>query len=197
MSWCHTSLKQDRYTWRHNSVLNHLVTSAKSVILEGFEIYADIPSHKINGGTIPADIHITGARPDMVVINRNNKKILLIELTCPFETNIKQANTRKMIRYNDLQHDLQQIGYKTFLLPFEVGVRGHISPENKQTINKILTLTHTKINTNKVTQELGKISLLCSYIIFKASSQPEWTEPPLVSINTHSTTVLQPVGPPS
>ena len=48
-------------------------------------IYRDIPGHSINGGTIPADILTTLQRPDIVIINRSEKRITLFELTVSFE----------------------------------------------------------------------------------------------------------------
>ena len=48
-------------------------------------IYTDIPGHSINGGTIPADILTTLQRPDIVIINRSEKRITLFELTVSFE----------------------------------------------------------------------------------------------------------------
>ena len=75
----------------------------KEYSTQGNEIYADLPTFRINGGTIPADIVVTGERPDLIIVNRNLKKIYLVELTCSFETNVDSANVKKKMRYLDLK----------------------------------------------------------------------------------------------
>ena len=84
-------------------------------------VYTDIPGHSINGGTLPPDILVTGQRPDIVILNRTEKKIVLFELTVSFEKNAEAANLRKTRRYNDLTHDLIAKGWEAENIPFEVG----------------------------------------------------------------------------
>ena len=55
----------------------------------------DIPGLDINGSTIPPDVLVTLSRPDLVLLNRNEKLIFLLELTCSFETNVLAAHARK------------------------------------------------------------------------------------------------------
>jgi len=57
-------------------------------IISGIKIYADISGYTIGGGTIPPNILTTSQRPDLVIINNNTKRILIVELTIPFETNM-------------------------------------------------------------------------------------------------------------
>ena len=60
---------QSRYGNRHDSILNYMsqhITSTGST-----EVYVDIEGKKINGGTIPAVILSTLARPYLVIINRS------------------------------------------------------------------------------------------------------------------------------
>ena len=75
---CPVSLKQGRFTWRHNSVLSYALIVIKSQLTRGTEVYADIEGWQINGGTIPADILVScgkGSKPDLVLIDRNTKKL--------------------------------------------------------------------------------------------------------------------------
>ena len=95
LNFCPISLTQGRLTWRHNSVLNHLT---KAIIKDkpyNIEVLADIPGFDMNGSTIPPDILVTTLRPDLVLINRTEKEIYLLELTCSFEQNAAAANARK------------------------------------------------------------------------------------------------------
>ena len=70
-----------------------------------------------NGGTIPADIVPTSLRPDVVIVNRKEKSIELMELTCSFEKNIDSANLRKQTNYLDLKTDIEEAGWNTNLVP--------------------------------------------------------------------------------
>ena len=85
LNWCNTALSQGRLKWRHDSVLHHMTSEINKVKQTEVTIYTDIPGQTINAGTIPADIITTGQRPDIVLINREKKKIALLELTVSFE----------------------------------------------------------------------------------------------------------------
>ena len=68
-------------------------------------IIADLPNFSMNGSTIPPDILTTDSRPDLVLLDRHNKIITLLELTCSFETNADSANIRKKTKYQALLED--------------------------------------------------------------------------------------------
>jgi hypothetical protein len=183
VNFCPVALKQGRFTWRHDSVLRHTLSTLKSLATEGTEIYADLEGHMINGSTIPADILVSsgvGSKPDIVVINRKEKKIALLELTCPLERNIEKANNTKKTKYTELEISLQDKGFKVYLTPFEVGSSGHISNRNIKNIENISKLFKIKIK-KSLFQDLSKISLLCTMSIFHAYQEKEWASPPLLS----------------
>ena len=105
LNWCPTALKQGRLKWHHDSVLAYMTNEIMKVKEYQVIIYADIRGKSINGGTIPADIITTDQRPDIVLINRSEKKIASLERTVSFEKNIASANLRKSTRYFDLTKD--------------------------------------------------------------------------------------------
>ena len=90
--------------------------------MDGVKLYADLDGRRVNGVTIPADIAMTGLKPDLVIINRavSPPEVRLVRLTVPWDTagNIKKAF--------DLCKDIEQPGYKCFNMPLEIGVRGFI-----------------------------------------------------------------------
>ena len=141
-------------------------------------IHTVIPGYSINGATLPADIITIGQRPDIVIINRKDKKIALLELTGSFEKNIESANLRKSSRYFDLTNDLKEKGWSADCVPFEIGSRGQITKKNKSDITNILRKYNIKLPQKKFQEELCKISLLCSFAIFQAHCQPMWQSPP-------------------
>ena len=74
LNWCPVAMEQGRQTWRHNSVLEYIVKALKAKANDNMEIYADLPNHSLNGGTVPADVCTTGQRPDITILERNLKK---------------------------------------------------------------------------------------------------------------------------
>ena len=163
LNWCPIALSEGRFTWRHNSVLNYCALSMKKAAPGGLEILADIPTLWLNGGTIPPDILPTACRPDLVIINRSEKKIELLELTCSFEKNIESANIIKTRRYNDLKDDLEKAGWNVMLIPFEVGSRGQVTKRNREALTNVLKRNKLKVKNSHFFKDVSKISLLCSY----------------------------------
>ena len=180
LNYCKVSLVQGRFTWRHNSVLNYLISVLKPVKSATLEIWADIPGLTLNGSTVPPDILCTAQRPDVVIVDRESKRIALLELTCSFESNAEAANSRKTLSYKDMKTDLEESGYKVFLIPFEIGSRGFINKRNRTAITQILKEFSLKVNTKQLYINMSKIALLCSFTIFQAQAQPTWQDPPFL-----------------
>ena len=111
-------------------------------------------------------------------VYRETKEIKLFELTCSFESYIDSVNTTKFDKYKDLKTDLEKAGWKTELIPFEIGSRGYISKRNISSISKMAKLVHVKKRHKTLMTELFQVSLLCSFTVFQARSQPTWQEPP-------------------
>lgn len=63
--------------------------------LEGF---FEILVFNIPGRTIPPNVLVTQARPDLVLLNIHQKIISLLQLTCRFERNTEAANMKKSLR---------------------------------------------------------------------------------------------------
>jgi hypothetical protein len=177
LNWCNTALTQKRFTWRHDSVLNYMKKMMDKGKPDTLTIYTDIPGHSINGGTIPADILTTLQRPDIVIINRSEKKITLFELTVSFEKNADAAHARKTLSYLDLISDLKERGWSAENVPFEVGSRGHINNRNKLSITNVFKKHKIQFQKKSLFQDISKISLLCSFAIFQAHCQPVWQSP--------------------
>ena len=178
LNWCGTALNQGRLKWRHDSILFHMHNEIAKVLPSEMTLFTDIPGKTINGGTIPADIVTTGQRPDIVLINRKEKKIALLELTVSFEKNAESAHLRKASRYHDLTQDIKKRGWLAECLPFEIGSRGHITNKTKTDLFNILKRYQVKLSKKKIVEDLCKIALLCSFSIFQAHCQPTWQSPP-------------------
>ena len=129
------------------------------------------------GGTIPPDILVTNLRPDLVLLNRDEKKICLLELTCSFERNAEAANLRKTLKYTTLKSDLEERGFQCFL----VGSRGQIRKASKSHIFNIFLTMNITASPYQCVKNMSKLSLLSSYTIFHAYTQPSWRDPPFLT----------------
>ena len=83
-------------------------------------VYADLEGWKTNSGTIPEDLVATAHVPDIRLLDKTKKRIVLLELTCPFEssgTSFKNAEDRKTDCYEPLTLDLKERGYDALNMP--------------------------------------------------------------------------------
>ena len=152
---------------------------------EHLEVYADLPGCTINGATIPQDILTAsgeGSKPDLVLINRREKIITVMELTSPLEHNIDAAFERKLAKYSALKTDLEEKQFQVSLVPFEIGSRGFVSGRNKNNLINVYVKNSIKYNVLKLCKQVSKISLMCSFGIFHAYQSPSWTDPPLLKM---------------
>ena len=56
----------------------------------------------IKGYTFPSHIALTDLRPDFVIYSNSLKRVIIIELTCPCEENIKDRHDEKFTKYSNL-----------------------------------------------------------------------------------------------
>ncbi len=71
---------------------------------------------------VPQSYPSTLFKPDLVLINYSKKEITLIEHADCLEANMKQAQGRKLYRYES-SHDLQDADYHTPIITIEIGSR--------------------------------------------------------------------------
>ena len=165
-------------TWRHNSILNYIANTLDANKPENIQIYSDLPNYKTNGASIPAHIMVTRSRPDLVIVDSSTspQTVYLYELTVCFERegNMEAANRRKKSRYHSLATDIEDNGFSCKNFPFEVGSRGHLSPDNRSRLSIIHRLCKPNIQFSKFCQNISKTSLLCSYAIYLSRNDP-WT----------------------
>ena len=173
----------DRYTWRHNSILLHIKNFLVKDMPENTKIYLDLPGHHKGISTVPVDIVVTNQKPDMVIID-NLGNVTLMELTVPFETNIIQAAERKSQRYEGLLSEINSNGHSAELITIEIGSRGLICSANADKLFK-LTKKVKKVSRKEFRvfkNEVTKVALIASYIIFYAKFENQWVSPPFINV---------------
>ena len=180
---CSVMLNQGKYTWRHNSILNKLLQTLKIHVPAPNKIFCDLPGHMVGISTIPTDILVTTLKPDLVIVNYEEKTLSIIELTVPFDSNIEIANQRKSQKYENLISDIDETGYSVKFFALEISSRGYISPENMKRLKELFPLSDSfnRKDLNSLKLSLQKIALICSYITFYSKYDSEWLEPQLVN----------------
>ncbi|XP_066296191.1 uncharacterized protein [Branchiostoma lanceolatum] len=74
----------------------------------------------------PSVICETALRPDLVLWSVDQKSVIIVELTVPWEENLQTAYERKKLKYEELVQQYRENGWRTHLYPVEVGVRGFV-----------------------------------------------------------------------
>jgi hypothetical protein len=92
-------------TWRHDSVLNHIMGWLKSAFVgqSTVELYCDLEGLQAPcGGSIPTDVLTQAQRLDPVILDRSihgQHRIAFVELTSPRDKDAKKAKEGKASRY--------------------------------------------------------------------------------------------------
>ena len=186
LSNCTVALEQGRLTWRHDSVLNTIVTFINRKLRPGFVLYSDLRGFQSpNGGVIPPHVLVTPLRPDIFLINEGSREIVLFELTCPFERNIDRSHTYKEEKYAPLVADLSR-SFKVFNFSVEVAARGMVSKPNKARLKSFALRCSDvgSVEMRKFIAACSKASLLSSFSIFHARNEPSWSSPMLLTVRT-------------
>ena len=101
----------DRYLWRHNNLIRIFVsTFQESKLFTVIPIFKCMPIWKIiplEGGTIPPNVISSSQKPDIVLYWRTEKRVILFELSVPFEPNINKAHCTKSDWYSSLVSDIK------------------------------------------------------------------------------------------
>ena len=63
------------------------------------------------------DVVQTTLRPDIVLWSKTGKKLIVIELTVPWETRCEEAYERKKAKYRELLDLCKEKGWRTLLFP--------------------------------------------------------------------------------
>ena len=183
LSCCPKAL--DRFKFRHDSVLSHLLTTIVKHKKEEVTVYADLNGWRVNGGTLPPDMVLTEQIPDLVIIDKSETptKVILVELTVPWDSSnsFQAALERKTARYERLAGDLREGGYTTSNLPLEIGCRGVISARNSLVMETICNIIKIP-SKQKLKGALGRIALQGSYRIWLARRSQEWSGGELIKV---------------
>ena len=96
---------------------------------------------------------------------------ILIELTCPAEEGMINAQIYKETRYSQLKSEILERSWSVSLMTIEVGVRGFVG----HSLPKCLSLLgFSRSTSNKLCKTVSLVSAKCSYAIYLASNSLSW-----------------------
>ena len=174
LSGCRVALEGGRYTWRHDNIIMYIYNCIDK---SKFTVFTDINGYTTdNGGTIPPELTITSNKPDIVIIDSKSSSVAICELTVPFESNIKTRNLHKTNKYAYLLTDITSLAPK--ITAFEIGVRGFITKENKESPKYIHTFCDQSVKYKTFMENISAIAINSSYYIYTCRKEPTWSKPP-------------------
>ncbi len=119
----------------------------------------------------PVDITITTLKPDIVLWSLTEKRVLLVELTVPWEQNIQEAFERKKARYAELVAECQEKGWRATTYPVEVGCRGYVGLSTNRFL-KDIGFTAAKVK--KVVRDLAEEAEKGSFWLWLRRKDRSW-----------------------
>ena len=162
----------ERFTWRHDSVLNFLAQTLQSI--HTCKLYADLSGFK-SPSIITGDIY----RPDLLVITPD-ESLYVVELTVGFETNLRNNVDRKHAKYKDLLEDLKKHFTSVKFINISVSSLGVLEKECSTFLKMLDTLGLGKKDQQFCTRKMMSIAIRTTYYIFCCRNK-EWTNPKLLS----------------
>ena len=169
---CKTYLNQGRFTWRHDSVLNFIASTLKSV--DHSNLYADLPGY-ISPSVLTGD----ELRPDLL-ITLENKCIYVLELTIGFESNLLTNVTRKQQKYQDLINEQHKNYEKVKFINLSISSLGVFSHSSLDFIEMLNDLKFDEQCRKYSVRKIINMCIRSSYYIFCKRNQ-EWNNPQLMS----------------
>ena len=154
-----------------------------STILQGandWQLISDTGEGKL---VFPTCIYCTSLRPDLAIFSKEQKVVIIIELTCPKEERMAISNNLKLTKYNaELVPGCRRNGWKVPLYAVEVGCRGFVS-KSFSSIMRQIGLKDVKTLRNRCSTTV----LRSSYNIWLHRSNKEfnkWRNPSLSAIKS-------------
>ena len=144
--------------------------------IPGWSIHMDIQESQISIQNVLQSIapsYSCNLIPDIILYNNTKKSVILAELTCPWEENIFQADSRKRSKYTPLASHLANAGFDVSLFTFSIGARGYVG----KSFDTFLSSFCMPLSIRKRTiSKLSNVSNFCSYVIFSRKDNEKWAD---------------------
>ena len=149
----------DRFTWRHDSILNFLAQTLQSI--GGFELFTDLPGFK-NPSIITSDTY----RSDLQLVFPNNSLLCIVELTVGHESNLNNNIIRKQNKYNELLRQQKQYFSDVKFVNISLSCLGVFAKESDTFLKMLDNVGFSKAHKMYCVKKMTKIAIRTSYYIF-------------------------------
>ena len=163
----------NRYTWRHDSVINSILLQISKSVKSTMKIYCDCNSLPYSN---TSEI-FANQRPDIAIVD--GSKIVVIELTVCFEKNTSKSREYKVNRYGNLKSQLLIPSSKIEIIFLEITTLGFISKQSYQQFAKYLKSIDVH-NSDHLIYKCMETVIRSSYYIFCRRNKC-WTYPELLT----------------
>jgi len=163
----------NRVKWRHDCVLKKIYDSVVTNLhAKGYqEHHVDLSDHVDEYKEFPTELIITEQRPDMIFVNRRDRKVIIAELTVPMENRLQVSTQLKTDKHSSLVKNLTRYGWDTKFFAVEVSTRGFI---NSSLSDFLQFINFGKGNSRSLKHTLSVESLECSRRIFNNRKKKFW-----------------------
>jgi len=161
----------DRFTWRHDSILN-FITSTLQPVIDRSSLYADIDGYQ-NPSMITGDQH----RPDLLI--KTPDCLYILELTVGFESNLINNAKRKFNKYKLLIETLQKKFKTVKFINLSISSLGVFSTECSSFLEILEELDFDKKQKMYIIRKIIQIAIRSTYFIF-CKRNKIWENPELM-----------------
>ena len=119
-------------------------------------------------------VTVTEQRPDAVLWCDEKKICMILELTVPWEENIKQAEERKAERYSGLIEECEEKGWSVEYHHMAVGTRGYIDKKLVNLFRKRFCCTNIEVR--RAVKDLQETAERSSHWIWLKREDSNWLE---------------------
>ena len=162
----------ERYKWRHNSILRCLSHFFEKLVNNGWNVFVDCEKlpNKCSSELFETQ------RPDIVFVK--GEEMVVVELTCCFETNTGRSRQYKQKRYKNLRSQLLKVPCSNFRVLFlEITTLGFIGKQSLCHFTKFCK--EVKIDSDRAIYKCMETAVRATYCIFCRRNKA-WTDPELL-----------------
>ena len=163
----------DRFTWRHNSILNFLAQTLQSA--SGFDLFSDLPGFK-NPSIVTGDTF----RPDLLLASPNKSLLYVVELTVGYESNLHKNIVRKKNKYEELIRQQRQYYNEVKFINISLSSLGVFAKECDTFLGMLDNFGFNDAHKLYCVRNMMKIAIRTSYYIFCCRNKP-WENPKLLT----------------
>ncbi|CAB4024715.1 Hypothetical predicted protein [Paramuricea clavata] len=163
----------DRFTWRHDSILNFIANNLPSEHIQ--TIYADLSSFS-NPSTITGDDY----RSDLLILTKDNC-LYILELTVGYETNLRNNVNRKYSKYKDMIMEQKKNYHAVNFINLSISALGVFDKESSGFIDMLEHFNLDKAHVRYVIKKIINIAIRSTYYIFCCRNK-NWVNPDLMKL---------------